>query len=320
MTNPEPSIIRAMLQDAQKILVTSHIRPDGDAIGSLLGLGLSLQQTGKTVSMVLPDGVSSSFHHLTGCDQIIRNSDDVVDLTIVVDCSDLGRTGTSLGDRSVDLNIDHHVTNLKFGKVNLIDPKAVATSAILAEHLPEWGLEINRPVAEALLTGIISDTIGFRTSNMTGKALRLAAELMETGANLSELYHQALVQRTLNSVRYWGQGLSHLQKRKRMVWTTLTLEDRKIASYSGSDDADLNNVLSTIVGFDVAILFVEQKGGHVKVSWRAQPGFDVSKIALGFGGGGHPAAAGADIPGSIDAVQNQVLDVTWSMLEANNKE
>ncbi len=317
MTTIDPGI-NDMFQNAHQILVTSHIHPDGDAIGSMLGLGLALQQAGKEVSMILADGVPSSFRHLTGSDQVIRQTDDIFDLTVVVDCSDLARTGNSLGERSVDINIDHHITNLKFGKLNLVDAKAVATSAILAEHFAHWGLTITRPVAEALLTGLISDTIGFRTSNMTGKALRLAANLMETGANLSELYHQALVQRSLNSVRYWGQGLSHLQKKKRMVWTTLTLEDRKVASYPGNDDADLNNILSTIVGCDVAILFVEQKGGHVKVSWRAQPGFDVSKIALGFGGGGHPPAAGADIPGSIDAVQDQVLNVTWSMLETNS--
>lgn len=317
MTTADLPSIKDMFQNAHRILVTSHIRPDGDAIGSLLGLGLALQQAGKQVSMVLSDGVPSSFHHLTGSEQVIRSSESIFDLTVAVDCSDLGRTGNALGERPVDLNIDHHITNLKFGKVNFIDAEAVATSAILAEQLTGWGLAITKPVADALLTGLISDTIGFRTSNMTPKAMRLAADLMEAGANLSELYHQALVQRSLNAVRYWGQGLSRLQKKKRMVWTTLTLEDRKVASYPGNDDADLNNILSTIVGFDVAVLFVEQKGDRVKVSWRAQPGFDVSKTALGFGGGGHPAAAGADIQGKIETVQEQVLAATLAMLEAH---
>ncbi len=312
------SKIRDMLQNAQTALVLSHIRPDGDAVGSLLGLGLALQHAGKKVTMVLSDGVPSNFRHLTGSNQIVRRVNGNFDLIAAVDCSDIARTGNVLGERPVDLNIDHHITNQNFGKVNFVDPAAVATSAILAEVLPELGLPLNRPIAEALLTGLVSDTIGFRTSNMTPDTLRIAAKLMEYGANLPELYHQALVQRSYHAVRYWGQALTRLQRKDRMIWTTLTLEDRKVASYSGNDDADLNHILSTIEAVDIAVLFVEQNGGHVKVSWRAQPGYDVSKIALKFGGGGHPAASGADISGSLETVQNQVLEATWSVLTANN--
>jgi len=319
MTTTVHAGIHRHFKEAQRILVTAHMRPDGDAIGALLGLGLALRHAGKEATMILADGVPSSFRHLAGSDQVVHHSDDAFDLTVVLDCSDPGRFGDALEGRAVDINIDHHITNLEFGRINFVDPSAVATSAILAEHLEEWGLAVTRPAAEALLTGMVSDTIGFRTSNMTPKALRLAANLMETGANLSELYHQALVQRSLNAVKYWGQGLSHIQKKNRMVWTSLTLEDRKIASYSGNDDADLNNILSTIVGFDVAILFIEQKDGHVKVSWRAQPGFDVSRLALQFGGGGHPAAAGADIPGDLETVQNLVLEATRLMIKEKNR-
>ncbi|NPV78138.1 MAG: bifunctional oligoribonuclease/PAP phosphatase NrnA [Anaerolineae bacterium] len=312
------SSIRGLLQNAQTVLVLSHIRPDGDAVGSLLGLGLALQHAGKEVTMVLADGVPSNFRHLTGSNQIVRRVNGNFDLTATVDCSDIARTGNVLGERPVDLNIDHHITNQNFGKVNLVDSAAVATSAILAEVLPALGLPLNRPVAEALLTGLVSDTIGFRTSNMTPDALRIAAKLMEHGANLPELYHQALVQRSYNAVRYWGQALTRLQKKDRLIWTALTLEDRRAASYPGNDDADLNHILSTIEAVDIAVLFVEQNNGHVKVSWRAQPGYDVSQIALKFGGGGHPAASGADIPGSLETVQNQVLEATWSVLTANN--
>lgn len=308
------SDIQTLLQNAQTVLVLSHIRPDGDAVGSLLGLGLALQDAGKDVTMVLSDGVPSNFRHLTGSNLITRRDKGNSDLIVTVDCADVARTGNILSERPVDLNIDHHITNQNFGKLNLVDPTAVATSAILASLLPELGLPLNRPIAEALLTGLVSDTIGFRTSNMTPDALRIAAELMEYGANLPELYHQALVQRSFHAVRYWGQALTRLQKKDRMIWTTLTLEDRKVASYPGNDDADLNHILSTIEAADIAVLFVEQNNNHVKVSWRSQPGYDVSKIALKFGGGGHPAASGADIPGNLETVQNQVLEATWSVL------
>ncbi|MCC6146146.1 MAG: bifunctional oligoribonuclease/PAP phosphatase NrnA [Anaerolineaceae bacterium] len=307
--------IRELIREARHILVVSHIRPDGDAIGSLLGMGLALQSVGKDVAMALSDGVPANFRHLSGSDQIIRRATGEFNLTITVDCADLSRAGDILGDRTVDLNIDHHITNLNFGKVNFVDANAVATCAILAEFLPQWGLPISQPVAEALLTGVVTDTLGFRTSNMTPKALRIAANLMEHGANLPELYYQGLIQRTYNAVRYWGPALTNLQKRGRLIWTTLTREDRDRASYPGNDDADLNHILSSIEGADIAVLFVEQKNNHIKVSWRSQPGYDVSKIALKFGGGGHPAASGADITGSLKDVQDQVLQASWDAVE-----
>lgn len=296
---------------AQSVLITSHIRPDGDAVGSLLALGLSLQAAGKEVCMVLADGVPSSFRQLPGAAQVVRKAPDrAFDLAVVVDCSDLQRTGTSLAGRVVDINIDHHITNLNFARINLVRPDAQATCGVLADHLETWGLQISEQVAKALLTGLVTDTIGFRTSNVTAHTLRLAAMLMDRGANLAELYHRAIVRRSFEAVQYWGQGLSHVQRSGRLVWTSLSLADRQRAEYPGNDDADLVNVISAIDDSDIGLIFVEQQNGHVKVSWRAQPGWDVSQIALQFGGGGHPAAAGADIPGTLDEVQQQVLEAT----------
>ncbi len=311
-----------MFQDANRILIVSHIRPDGDAVGSLLGLGLALINAGKDVRMVLEDGVPANFRHLPGSQQIHRSAkfdpQAPYDRIIVVDCSDLRRVGSVLGERQPDLNIDHHVTNLNFARVNLVVPAQVATSAIIADYLRAWGLEFDQPIASALLTGIVTDTIGFRTSNMTSEALRLSALMVEYGANLPELYNLALINKTFEAARFWGMGLSQLKREElpdggTLVWTRLTLNDRREVNYPGNDDADLVNLLSTIES-DIALIFVEQNSGHVKISWRARTGFDVSQIALKFGGGGHAAAAGADIAGTLEAVEKQVLDATRAML------
>ena len=315
MPNPLSASVKQLLHNAEHILLISHIRPDGDAIGSLLGLGLSLKTAGKDIQMVLSDGIPRSFRQLLGSCDVARKVKQEYDLSIVLDCSDLLRINGVLGDRIPDLNIDHHVTNLNFAKLNFVDPQAVATSAILAEFLPDWGLEITEPVANALLTGIVSDTLGFRTSNITPNSLRLAACLMEHGANLSELYNRALVNRSFEAACYWGLGLNHLERQGRLIWATLTLEDRIKASYPGSDDADLINLLSSIEDSDVAIIFTEQKENRVKVSWRAIPGINISQIALQFGGGGHPAAAGAEIIGILEDVQQRVLQATQNFLE-----
>jgi bifunctional oligoribonuclease and PAP phosphatase NrnA len=305
------SAIGEKLQEAQNILIMTHLRPDGDAIGSLLGLGLSLQAVGKSVQMVSVDGVPATFRHLAGSDKIVKRADGNFDLLIVVDCSDPDRVGNPLeGLKQPDINIDHHITNLNFAIHNLVETEAAATAEVIAHCLPVWGCPVSVGVSDALLTGLLSDTIGLRTSNVTGKVLRTAADLVDVGSNLANLYRKALLQKSLNAARYWGAGLSNLMFEDGIVWTTLTLADRRTANYPGRDDADLINMLSYLNEAEVAIIFIEQPDNIVKVSWRAQNGKDVSQVALRFGGGGHRAAAGAEITGILPDVQLQVLNAT----------
>jgi phosphoesterase RecJ-like protein len=314
--------IRSKFLEAKRILVVSHIRPDGDAVGSLLGLGLALQASGKEVQMVLSDKLPAGFRHLPGSEQVRVKAEGVFDLVVALDCSDLARIGEALtlpaavsgsSTRPVDINIDHHFTNLRFGAYNLVESDAAATSEIIAQHLSEFGLSLSQPVAETLLTGILTDTLGFCTSNMSPNVLRVAANLMEAGANLPDLYHNALMSRSFDAARYWGAGLSRLQREGPIVWAALTLEDRHTVGYPGRDDADLINVISSIDDAEVSLVFIEQNHATVKVSWRAQPGYDVSLIALRFGGGGHKSAAGAEIPGALQEVQKKVIEATRSL-------
>jgi len=314
--NETTGAIKERLAKSKNVVIASHVRPDGDAIGSLLGLGLALREAGKSVQMVLVDGVSGSFRHLEGSELIVKEPTGEHDTFITVDCADFKRVGKVFENfGQPDINIDHHKTNEQFGKLNLIEPDEVATAAILTNHLPEWGYKITKPIAAALLTGIVTDTLGFRTSNTNPSALRLCAMLMETGADMTDLYMKSLVKKTFPAARYWGAGLSHLEQKNGIVWSTLTLEDRKKSGYGGSDDADLINMISAIEGNKVGMIFVEQNNQHVKVSWRAlEQGIDVSQVAKHFSGGGHAAAAGADIPGVLKEVQPLVLMTTQKML------
>ena len=308
--------IRDRLKNANNVVVASHVRPDGDAVGSLLGLGLALKDAGKSVQMVLADGVPSSYKHLEGSELILKKPNGESDTFITVDCADLKRVGKVFeGMGQPDINIDHHITNEKFGKLNLIESEEVATAAILTNHLPTWGFEITKPIAAALLTGIVTDTLGFRTSNTNPSALRLCADLMETGVDMPDLYMRSLVRKSFPAAKYWGAGLSSLEQKNGVVWATLTLADRKRTGYGGNDDADLINLISAIDGNKVGMIFVEQSDNHVKISWRAlESGIDVSQVAKHFNGGGHAAAAGADIPGAISEIQPLVLEKTRDML------
>lgn len=306
---------RRELELASRVLVVSHVRPDGDAAGSLIGLGLAIQDAGKTVQMVLEDGVPASESYLSGSEQVLHKPEGDFDLTIVVDCSDLTRAGNAFKTDAIpDWNIDHHITNLNFARVNLIQPDAASTAEILAELIPAWGLPLSSQAASALLTGVLTDTLGFRTSNVIPKTLMIAAKLMEAGGNLFEQYRRSLIQRSYQAVCYWGVGLSKIHREGRLAWTSLTIADRHAVGYSGCDDADLINVISSINDIDVSLIFIEQKNSQVKVSWRSQPGFDVSHIALQFGGGGHKAASGADVEGTLEDVQTKVLTATRPLL------
>ncbi len=308
--------IKSRFQAAGRILIVSHVRPDGDAIGSTLALGLALADAGKQVQMVLADGVPASFKHLPGSDKIVRKVEGQFDLIVTVDCSDLKRVGNVLDDRPrPDIVIDHHLTTEAFGILNLVEPEAVATASLLTRHMPLWGLTITPPIAANLLTGLVTDTLGFRTANTTPATLRQAADLLELGVDMSSLYFRSLVRRTFAGAKYWGVGLSSLQRADGIVWATLTMAERAASGYTGNDDADLISVISSIDEADIAIMFVEQNPQKTKVSWRGLKAYlDVSQIARQFGGGGHKAASGAEINGSLAEVQEKVLAATRKAL------
>ncbi len=299
----------------QHFLIVSHVRPDADAVGSVLGLGLALKNVGKIVQMVLVDG-AEKYHYLPGSEWIKEAPSGEIDFVIVVDCSDPDRVGSILSDYGQpDLVIDHHKTNLAFGVFNVVEPEQVATAAIIFDYLTDWGLAFDKNIATCLLAGIVGDTIGFRTPNVDAELMRKSAALMDLGGDLTSVYAEELVLRSLKAVRYWGAGLNRIEHESGLVWTSLTLADRDIIGYAGNDDADLVNVLSSVREADIALIFVEQPNNTVKVSWRTGPGLDVSGIAYQFGGGGHAAAAGADISGTLAEVKQHVIQETRNLLK-----
>jgi phosphoesterase RecJ-like protein len=311
--------IGSQLKQASNFLVISHQRPDGDAIGSLLAMGLALISAGKDVQMVLKDGIPDSFRFLMGSELIVIEPKGRADYIIVVDSAEIERTDTDLNEyNEPDLNIDHHKTNTYFAKINLVESDAVATAEVLAKYLPAFGFRISKPIANALLAGIVTDTIGFRTTNVNPKVLRMVADLMEMGGELIDIYYKTIVEQSLASARYWGAGLSKIEMEGGLVWTTLSLKEREAAGYPDRDDADLVKILSAIEGAKVAVILTEQSGGYVKISWRlcgsVETELDVSEIALLFGGGGHKAAAGADVKGNLNEILVKVLaDTRLSM-------
>ncbi len=311
------------LNQANDIALFAHIRPDGDTVGSVLGLGTALKEAGKKVQFVsqdkIPDNMSFLFEDF-GIKNPFISVPQSFDCAVVMDVSDRKRSGSwweAHPDRIPDICIDHHATNAGFAVYNWIEPRNPATAAIAAELIPDLGLNISKFAASALLSGIITDTIGFSTSNMNADILCTAGKLIEKGADIFKIQYKLIKEKTYAKDRYWGCGLQKIQRRGRIIWTDLTIEDRKISEYPVTDDADLINELSATEGFDVAIIFIEQDPNCTKISWRGKPGTDVSRIAAVFGGGGHVAAAGATVDASLNDAVEKVLSTTEKMIKTD---
>jgi len=306
--------IKRLLKDACSIFIVAHVRPDGDAIGSLVGMGAALKEAGKQVQLVLQDPVPARYKFLQGSEWITHTPTGAYDISIALDCGDLARLGNFFTERKPDINIDHHITNEKFARLNLIIPEEVSTSAILAEYLPRWGYPLSPVSAGALAMGLLTDTNGFRIPSVTAQTFRLAAKLMELGAKIPDIYHKALVSQSLQTSKLWGLALAKLQEKEGLLWTTITLKDRELAGYPGRDDAEITNFLTSVDSSKIAILFNEQSSDKVKVSWRTRNHVDVSRLAQQYGGGGHPNAAGAEIALPLAEAEKEVLKSTKGLL------
>ncbi len=310
MSNDLFEAIHEQLEPARRILLVAHVAPDGDAIGSLLGLGWLLQAQGKELTLACEAEVPAPYTWLPGSDQVVQQADGPYDLVISLDCSDERRMGKVYNQDLAALpliNIDHHITNTFFGTINWVDPSAVATAQMvltLADAL-QWPL--TQPVAVCLLTGLVTDTRSFRTLNVDQAAMRAALRLVEAGASPGEIAHRALDQRPLAAVRLWGQAFSDLHLEDGILWTEITCAMRRRWSLGENGDSGLANFLVGVREADVVLVFTEREDGTVDVGMRAAPGLDVAQVALKLGGGGHPQASGCTLTGDLTQVKERVL-------------
>ena len=300
-----------LIRSAYRPLLICHISPDGDAVGSLTGLGLALRQMGLEPIVACSDPIPSLFSYIPGAADIVRDVNDTFDLVISLDSSDLKRLGNfpqmpAFGSVPL-LNIDHHLTNLNFGTVNLVDPHASSTAEVVLRLLASMALPLDAEIATCLLTGIVTDTRGFRTSNVTIQVMEAVLRLMKAGASLSYITHHGLNRRPTAVILLWQVALARLQVEDCIIWTSVPLAMRRAVGYTGNGDAGLANFLISADEADVAAVFVEGEEGQIEVGLRAVPGLDVAQVALQLGGGGHALAAGCTLPGPLEEVQAQVL-------------
>lgn len=306
-------LICQALDEASQILVTTHIGPDGDAIGSLTAMGLMLQKLGKFATLVSDDGVPKRFRYLPLTDTVQQKPslEEKYDLIITLDAGDPTRVGKVLKNFPEPLprliNIDHHVTNTYFGEINLVDLEACSTTEALFKILPDLNIPLSTDLATCLLTGLVTDTLNFRTANVNGQTLKVASALVEAGVNLHDISTQALTLKELSTLLIWQKGLNNARIEDGIMWTAISKEEREEVGHRGYSTYGLGNMLADVYGIKMSAILLELSNNRVIISFRCQPPYSVSELATELGGGGHHLAAGCTVEGSLEAVSALVI-------------
>lgn len=308
--------IRRMLEQAETVLSIAHPFSDGDALGSQLAMHHFCLSQGKRSFCLNFDPIPDPLQWMPGAKDLVSGVPDgeKYDLAFLMETTDAARMGDrlSLLDSAKNrIHIDHHSGIAGLGDLNYIDPSASSTCEILYDLLLPWRSRLPRETLESLYVGIMTDTGNFRFSNSTKRAHEIAGEIIFSGIDISRIYKQVYESNPYRKIIIHGLAMSRAQRccNDKIIYSWLDWEDF-VRLGAGPVDADgAINQLCTVVGVELAVTFREQPDGRVKVSLRSNGRVDVQKVSKFFGGGGHKAAAGADIPGSITSVRNMILEM-----------
>jgi phosphoesterase RecJ-like protein len=318
-----------LVETHDRFLVTTHVRPDGDALGSEVGMAGLLRQKGKDVRVVNASPTPPRYDFLDPDSVLFEQFAARVpeaelsdrEVAIILDLSAWNQLGGMEeyirrfpGPRIV---IDHHLGEDDLGAIFLKDPTAEATGILVMQAVMALGGSLTPEVAGGLLTAIAMDTGWFRHSSTRARTLRAAAELIDSGAKIDDIYRKLFERNTLGRVKLIGETLSAMRTGVggRVAYATISRDDLLRTGAIPQDSEDLVDYTVSMRGVDVGLLFIEQARGGVKVSIRARNGLDCARLAKGFGGGGHRAAAGATLPGPLSESVERVLHAVGLALD-----
>lgn len=305
----------------QRLLLTTHVRPDGDGLGSMLALADALEARDKHVSMVVASSLPPRYDFMDPEHRIQRFSaptpeHSAAEAVLVLDTgtwNQLGDFGAFLRATTArKLVIDHHVTQDELGATRLVDVAAEATGRLVYEAIRALGMKPSARAANNLFVALAMDTGWFRHNNTTPRTFELAAELVACGAQPTILYEHLFEKSTLARQKLTGLVLSRLQTVENglVAHSEIRKDDYAATGAVTQDSEDLINYTRGIAGVEVGLLFMEQPRGGIKVSFRSRSRVDVAKLAQGFGGGGHKLASGATLETSLDDAKQRVLAAT----------
>ena len=307
--------IKIQIDKAKEIVVLTHENPDGDAMGCSLAMYNALKQLNKNVDVVIPE-FSKCFNFLPGVENIKKESTKTYDLAIAVDCSDAKRLNGFVNyfdNAKVKVEIDHHGVNTMFADYNYVDPVAPACAQILVKVLPYWNIEITKEIGTCLLTGIITDTGGFKYSGVTAETFEFAAWLLQKGVNVSNVYRNVLQTTTKASFELNRIARNRIEfyENDKIAFTYISKEDELKVGAETGDYEGIVDIGRDIEGVEVSIFLREIEKGGYKASLRSNDYVNVSDICLMFGGGGHIKAAGCTITnGTLEQIRDRIIAQT----------
>jgi phosphoesterase RecJ-like protein len=311
-----------LIENKQNFAITTHVRPDGDGVGSSLGLYWLLQSLGKKAEVIVCDDVPIAYQSLPGAADIrrVKSIDKEYDAVLIIECSDVYRPGISELDKQFTVNIDHHATSEHFGSINWIDSTASAVGEMIYNLCKAIGGRITTEIAECLYMALVTDTGSFHYSNTTDRTLKVASELIRSGvkpAKISEAVYNSypwsrieLMREVLATVKRDTSG--------RVASMRQTLEMRR---NSGAVDGDNNGFVNIpLAAKDIeAVVYMREAGpNEYRVSLRSKGEINVAKVAERFGGGGHKNAAGCRAEGDWDTAEKELVNATLAAIYASN--
>lgn len=320
-----------LIKKHDRFLVTSHVRPDGDALGSEVGMAGLLRQMGKDVRVVnssrtpprydFLDSNGDFFEHFSSLENPAESLADR-EVAVILDLSawkQLGDMADLIRDfKGPRVVVDHHVSQDDLGAVFLKDTSAEATGAILVRAIKALGGTFTKEISTGLLTAIAMDTGWFHHPNTKPQTLRDAADLLESGAEISRIYADLFERNTLGRLKLMGETLAKLKTERdgRIAYTTISMDDLERTGAIPADSEDLVDFTVSLQGVEIGMLFIEQARGGVKGSLRSRTGLDCAKLAAKVGGGGHRAAAGLTLADPLPVAVERVLEIVREALDS----
>ena len=295
----------------QRFVISSHSRPDGDSIGSQLAMAYALRALGKEVTVVNADAAAPPLMQFPGVPQI-RIADHVegdFDASIIMECSDLARTGVQGLDRSFVINIDHHPGNTAYGQINWFDSTAAACAEMVFDLILAIGVPLTLEIATHVYLAILTDTGSFHYSGVSPKTFEISRMALETGVDPVQVARRVYDSNNMGGLKLFGAVLSAMQSDPSGRIAVLYV-DREMARAAGGtyeDTEGLINLPLTVKEIQAVVFFKKAEGDEYRVSMRSKGDIDIGAVAKGFGGGGHKNAAGCTVNGKIDQLQKRFL-------------
>lgn len=303
--------IKEEITRAKTVVILTHENPDGDAIGSSLAVYHALKHLNKEVDIIVPE-IARTFMFLPGANDIKKHTEvESYDLAISLDCSDLKRLNGGMDifeNAKTTISIDHHGINSMFANLNYVDPVSPACAQILVSIFNYWEIEITKEIGECLITGIITDTGGFKYSNITVETFEFAAELLSKGVNISNIYERVMQIISKSRFELTRIALNRLEllENGRIAFTYITKEDEEKVNAEVGDYEGIVEQGRCIEGVEVSLFLRESEKGY-RVSMRSSNYINVADICYIFGGGGHQKAAGCIMPYNFDIAKEKLV-------------